>query len=167
MTDAPVEVITSCSGTVAGRGPRRSGLLHRRWSAASPPAVAQEQGLGRLLQIRTLAGHCHHAAGAALIMISGAQFIGTVAAVCTTVSYVPQLYKCWTRKTAADLSLYMLLVLATGLALWIIYGVMQGDAVIVTANSAGLTLLGMIISFNIREMISARRRGRSGGKADA
>lgn len=59
-------------------------------------------------------------------MISGVQFIGLVAAGCTTVSYVPQLYKCWTKKNAADLSLYMLVVLATGLALWVAYGVLQG-----------------------------------------
>ena len=50
-------------------------------------------------------------------MISGPQMIGTIAAVRTTVSYVPQLYKCWTKGTAADLSLYMLLVLSAGLAL--------------------------------------------------
>jgi MtN3 and saliva related transmembrane protein len=100
-------------------------------------------------------------------MISGVQLIGLIAAFCTTVSYIPQLYKCWARKSASDLSLYMLLVLATGLGLWIVYGVVQGDWVIIAANSAGLTLLAMIISFKIREMISARRHGRSGGKADA
>ena len=102
-------------------------------------------------------------------MISGAQVIGSIAAFCTTVSYVPQLHKCWTKKSAADLSLYMLLVLATGLALWVAYGVMQGDWVVVVANSAGLALLGMIIGFKVREMISARRRSGSGsgGKADA
>lgn len=100
-------------------------------------------------------------------MISGVQFIGLIAAVCTTVSYVPQLHKCWTKKSAADLSLYMLSVLATGLALWIICGAMQKDWAIIAANSAGLALLGMIISFKAREMISARRHGRTGGKADA
>ena len=100
-------------------------------------------------------------------MISGVQLLGLIAAFCTTVSYVPQLHKCWSKNTAADLSLYMLLVLATGLALWIIYGVMQGDWVIIAANSAGLALLGMIIGFKIREMVSARRSGRSGGEGEA
>jgi MtN3 and saliva related transmembrane protein len=100
-------------------------------------------------------------------MMSAAQAIGSIAAFCTTVSYVPQLHKCWTKGTAADLSLYMLLVLAAGLALWITYGVMQGDWVVIAANSAGLALLGMITSFKVREMISARRRHSSGGKGDA
>jgi hypothetical protein len=44
---------------------------------------------------------------------------------------------------------------------------MQGDRVIITANSAGLALLDMIISFKVREMVAARRNGRSGGKVDA
>jgi MtN3 and saliva related transmembrane protein len=100
-------------------------------------------------------------------VISGAQSIGLIAACCTTVSYVPQLYKCWTTRTAADISLYMLLVLAAGLALWVLYGAMQRDWVIIVANSAGLGLLLMIIGFKLREMISARRDGQSGGKADA
>ena len=78
-----------------------------------------------------------------------------------------QLHKCWSKNTADDLSLYMLLVLASGLALWIMYGVMQGDWVIIAANSAGLALLGMIIGFTIREMIAACRRGCTGGEGEA
>jgi MtN3 and saliva related transmembrane protein len=100
-------------------------------------------------------------------MISEVQLIGAVAAVCTTVSYVPQVYKCWTKGTAGDLSLYMLLVLAAGLALWVVYGLLHGDLVIVMANGAGLSLLAMITGFKIREMILARRRGRADGTAEA
>jgi MtN3 and saliva related transmembrane protein len=45
--------------------------------------------------------------------------IGAAAAFCTTVSYVPQLRKCWTTGETGDLSLKMLL-LAAGLSLWIV-----------------------------------------------
>jgi MtN3 and saliva related transmembrane protein len=100
-------------------------------------------------------------------MFSGAQLIGTFAACCTTAAYVPQLYKCWSKGTAADLSLYMLLVLGSGLALWIVYGLMQADAVVIAANTASLALLGGLMTFKIREMISARHHGRSGSEADA
>jgi MtN3 and saliva related transmembrane protein len=100
-------------------------------------------------------------------MISGPQLVGSVAACCTTISYVPQVYKCWTKGTASDLSLYMLLVLMTGLALWTVYGLMQDDWVIVAANGTGFSFLTMITGFKVREMIAARRRGESGGKADA
>jgi MtN3 and saliva related transmembrane protein len=72
-----------------------------------------------------------------------------------------------TNSQAADLSLYMLLVLASGLALWIVYGFVQGDTVIIAANCASLALLGTIMTFKVREMISARRCGGAGGEADA
>jgi len=52
-----------------------------------------------------------------------------VAAFCTTVSYVPQLKKCWETGSAGDLSLKMFLTLAAGVAFWIVYGVLKQDAV--------------------------------------
>jgi MtN3 and saliva related transmembrane protein len=77
--------------------------------------------------------------------------IGAAAAFCTTVSYIPQLKKVWATGETGDLSLKMLLLLATGLALWIIYGLVRSDFVIVVANAVSLTLLGCIIYFKLRE----------------
>jgi MtN3 and saliva related transmembrane protein len=100
-------------------------------------------------------------------MPTAAQFIGAMAAVCTTVSYVPQLQKCWTTGSAGDLSLYMLLVLAGGLGLWVTYGFFQTDWVVVTANSVSLGLLGVIVWFKVHEMLKARRKGGHSRKAAA
>ena len=44
--------------------------------------------------------------------------VGGVAAVCTTVSYFPQLKKCWQTGHTGDLSLRMLSILAAGIAMW-------------------------------------------------
>jgi MtN3 and saliva related transmembrane protein len=63
--------------------------------------------------------------------------IGAAAAFCTTVSYIPQLRK-------------MLLLLASGLGLWLLYGYLRADAVIIIANAISLTLLGGILFFKIR-----------------
>lgn len=82
--------------------------------------------------------------------------IGSLAAFCTTVSYVPQLKKCWQTGSAGDLSLRMLAILATGVALWILYGVMKADIVIIAANSVSLVLLLGILFFKVREL---RRAG--------
>jgi len=81
--------------------------------------------------------------------------IGLLAAFCTTVSYVPQLKKCWQTGSAGDLSLKMFLTLALGIALWIVYGVLQSDIVIILANSVSLLLLLGILVFKIREKRSA------------
>jgi MtN3 and saliva related transmembrane protein len=68
-------------------------------------------------------------------------FIGAAAAFCTTIANIPQLKKVWETGKADDLSLKMLLLLISGLALWIVYGVLRGDLVIITANAISIALL--------------------------
>lgn len=75
--------------------------------------------------------------------------IGLAAAFCTTVSYAPQVMKCWRTGKADDLSLRMFLLLAAGLALWVVYGVLRGDWVIVGANTISLAMLAVILYFRI------------------
>ena len=94
-------------------------------------------------------------------MFSSTSLIGFAAAVCTTASYIPQLHKCWTTGSTHDFSRYMLLVLATGLALWIVYGLMQADWVIVAANTVSLAMLLVILGFKVRELLAERRARRA------
>jgi MtN3 and saliva related transmembrane protein len=77
--------------------------------------------------------------------------IGGVAAVCTTLSSLPQLKKCWETGSAGDLSLRTLLLHSTGVALWIGYGVFRGDWVIIISNAVSLVLLLGILYFKLRE----------------
>jgi MtN3 and saliva related transmembrane protein len=79
--------------------------------------------------------------------------IGLVAALCTTISYIPQLKKIWVTGETEDISLRMFLILALGIALWVIYGVMQRDGIIVLANSVSLTFLAAILFFKIRDRL--------------
>jgi MtN3 and saliva related transmembrane protein len=76
---------------------------------------------------------------------------GGLAAVCTTASYIPQLKKCWETGEAGDLSLKMFLILTAGIALWVAYGVMRKDWVIIAANSVSLCFLAGILYFKLRE----------------
>ena len=66
------------------------------------------------------------------------QIIGLAAWVCTEISLVPQVIKTIKEKEAEDVSLTMLLVLGTGLALWIVYGIRRSDLPIVATNSFSL-----------------------------
>jgi len=84
--------------------------------------------------------------------------VGLFAAFCTTVSYFPQLKKCWETSSAGDLSLKMFLILALGVASWIVYGFLQGDIVIIIANSASLCLLLGILYCKLREGAGAVSR---------
>ena len=64
--------------------------------------------------------------------------------------------KAWPRGSTKDLSLRMLLVLTAGLLLWVGYGVLKTDWVIVAANSVGAALSGSVLAFKIRDMRSGR-----------
>jgi MtN3 and saliva related transmembrane protein len=75
--------------------------------------------------------------------------IGSAAAFCTTVSYLPQLKKCWETGSAGDLSLKMFATLAAGVALWIVYGFLKADLVIIFANAVSLALLFGILYFKL------------------
>ena len=66
--------------------------------------------------------------------------VGVVAAALTTAANIPQVIKAWRTRETEDLSLRMTLTLAAGLAMWVIYGVMKSDPVIVIANAVALLL---------------------------
>lgn len=66
--------------------------------------------------------------------------IGIGASVFTSTSLIPQLVKILREKKAEDISLLMLAVLFTGLALWVWYGVLKSDLIIIFSNTFALTV---------------------------
>ena len=78
--------------------------------------------------------------------------IGAVAAILTSLSYIPQVRKTWPRGSTHDLSLHMLIALTAGLLAWIVYGTIRGDWIIVAANSMGAALSGSVLAFKLRDM---------------
>jgi MtN3 and saliva related transmembrane protein len=66
--------------------------------------------------------------------------IGNCAAICTTVSFVPQLARVWRRKSAEDISLSMFLLFSAGVALWLVYGLRIGSFPVIAANAVTLAL---------------------------
>jgi MtN3 and saliva related transmembrane protein len=56
--------------------------------------------------------------------------IGLLAAALTALSYIPQVRKALPSGSTGDLSSKTLAVLAAGLALWTVYGMLKGDYVI-------------------------------------
>jgi MtN3 and saliva related transmembrane protein len=78
------------------------------------------------------------------------QIIGLAAGVCTAISLVPQVIKTIKEKEAENVSLAMLLVLGTGLALWIVYGIERNDLPIVATNSFSLLVNITMVFLRIR-----------------
>jgi len=76
--------------------------------------------------------------------------IGSLAGILTTISFVPQVIKTWRSKSAKDISLAMMLVLATGVFLWFIYGVRTQDAPIIIANVITFILVSTILMLKLK-----------------
>ncbi|MFN4281094.1 MAG: SemiSWEET transporter [Alphaproteobacteria bacterium] len=74
-----------------------------------------------------------------------ATFIGLAAACLTTVAFAPQVLKAWRSRSTRDLSLGMYLVLASGIVLWLVYGLMIGDLPLILANAVTLLLVSIIL----------------------
>jgi MtN3 and saliva related transmembrane protein len=76
--------------------------------------------------------------------------IGFAAAACTTLAFVPQALRVWRTRSAEDISLVMYLVMVTGVALWIVYGLRIHSQPLVVANSVTLVLAGAVLVGKLR-----------------
>lgn len=61
--------------------------------------------------------------------------LGIIAGVLTSISMIPQLVKVIREKNVKDISLLMLLVLISGLSLWVWYGIVKNELPIILSNS--------------------------------
>ena len=62
------------------------------------------------------------------------QIIGIIAGIFTSASLLPQLIKTIKEKDATSISAVMLLILITGISLWIYYGFLKSDIPIIATN---------------------------------
>lgn len=75
--------------------------------------------------------------------------IGMIAAVLTTISFLPQVVKTYKDKSAENLSMTMLVVFLLGVGLWLVYGVFKNSNPLIVANSITLVLAGLLLFFKI------------------
>ena len=83
-------------------------------------------------------------------MSNFSEFIGYVAAVLTTTSFVPQAWHTFRTRDVSGISLGMYGCFTVGVALGLAYGVLLDAWPIVLANAVTLTLAGLILSMKLR-----------------
>jgi len=83
-------------------------------------------------------------------MVDVVNIIGISASACTAIAAMPQLLKLLKEKKADDISLIMLLTLISGLGLWVAYGFMKSDWIIIISNSLSLLLNATVLILTIR-----------------
>jgi len=78
------------------------------------------------------------------------EIIGFVAAICTTVAFVPQVWHIYKTKQTEAISLPMYLIFTLGILCWLIYGLAIGEMPLIMANSVTLLLALMIIYLKLK-----------------
>ncbi len=73
-------------------------------------------------------------------LVAWADIIGTVAGILVLSSFIPQIVKAYKTKKMADVSIHLMSLIATGMFLWVIYGFIRSDLVIIGTNTAGFAL---------------------------
>jgi len=75
--------------------------------------------------------------------------ISYVAAILTTVSFLPQAIKTIKTRNTSSISLGMYIMFTLGVMLWLIYGISTGQAAIVVSNAVTAVLAVIILCFKI------------------
>ena len=76
--------------------------------------------------------------------------VGSMAAVLTTVSFVPQAWHSFKTRDVSGISLGMYSVFTAGVALWLVYGVLLHAWPLIIANSITLALAATILTMKLR-----------------
>ena len=74
-----------------------------------------------------------------------ADIYGFIAAILSTIAFLPQVIKTWRFKKAEDISITTLLIFISGLLFWIIYGFQTRTIPVLLANTMTLILNTMIL----------------------
>lgn len=90
------------------------------------------------------------------------ELTGTIAACCTTASFVPQAWLTFRSRDVSGISLGMYSVFTLGIALWLVYGVMLGAWPVIVANAVTLALASAILGMKLVYGRAAARRLTSG-----
>lgn len=93
-----------------------------------------------------------------ILLVQLPYIIGISAGIFTSFSMLPQLMKMIKEKKVDDISVVMLLILLTGLALWVYYGILREDWPIILTNSFSFLLNGIIIVLRFKYQRSAKNK---------
>ena len=87
-----------------------------------------------------------------------ADLLGLAAGTLTTIAFVPQVLKTWRSKSGRDISLGMFLLVRTGVALWLWYGISISSTPVILANAITLVLALSVLTLKLRYDRADRQR---------
>lgn len=78
--------------------------------------------------------------------------IGYLAAVCTTVSFIPQAWKVYKTREVEAISLWMYILFCAGVFFWLIYGWLIDSWPVTLANAVTLALASFILGVKLKSL---------------
>ncbi|MBO9592217.1 MAG: SemiSWEET transporter [Niabella sp.] len=92
------------------------------------------------------------------MIVSGVDILGYVAGAITTLTFLPQVLKTIRDKSVKDISLMMFIIAAVNEILWIIYGALKNDWVIILTNAVilclSLTMIYLKFAYTNKQRVS-------------
>jgi MtN3 and saliva related transmembrane protein len=82
--------------------------------------------------------------------MTGVDILGYSAGAITSLTFLPQVIKTWKEKSAKDISLLMFVIAAVNEVMWIVYGALLNNWVIILTNSIVLAMSLTMIFFKLR-----------------
>ncbi len=76
--------------------------------------------------------------------------LGLIAAAFTTISFLPQVIKCWKTKRTKDISFPAFILLFVGGSLWLTYGILIHDFPVILANAIVDVLIVIILLLKLK-----------------
>ena len=80
-----------------------------------------------------------------IMELSNLEILGLIAGAITSMGYLPQIFKGYKTKKLEDVSYFMPVILAAGMTLWLIYGLLLNAIAVIVANIFGVTCSILLI----------------------
>lgn len=80
--------------------------------------------------------------------------IGSIAAVCTTLAFVPQVVQSWRTRDLRGISLPMYTIFTVGVLLWLIYGILIQDWPVIIANAITAMLASVVLLLKLKSCLA-------------
>ena len=82
--------------------------------------------------------------------MSFVDILGYTAGAITCLTFLPQVIKTWKLKSARDVSMMMFIIAAVNEVMWIVYGALLDNWVIILTNAIVLAMSSIMIFFKLR-----------------
>lgn len=77
-------------------------------------------------------------------------WMGSIAAALTTTSFIPRVWQVWRTRHTKDISLGMYATFTSGIAMWLVYGILLNSWPIIIANSITVCLAGAVLVMKLK-----------------